>query len=317
MMPARDHVVIAAILGLVASYAAAAFLPLFSQNVPLPWIVAANIVPVALFAFLHGAILYRRAILVFAGICLVVGNAVENLGVLTGFPFGHYYFTAAMGPKLLLVPVLMGPAYLGMGYLAWMMAQIILHVDRSEASLAGSRIITLPVAASFLMVAWDLTMDPALSTIGHSWIWIQGGPYFGVPLSNFFGWFLTNYIIYQMFALYLRRAFFVPRPQQAGYWRVAVIMYAIAAAGAIVRAVPASQALVSDASGHQWKLSDINRTCALASIFTMGAFVTLAFVRLAGRSSATQGTPESTAGVLEDLNQQPEFALESRSGETP
>jgi len=282
----------------------------------LPWIVAANIIPVAFFALIHGAILYRRAILAFAVISLVVGNVVENLGVLTGFPFGHYYFTAAMGPKFLLVPVLMGPAYLGMGYLAWMMAQIILPVERSEASLAGSRIITLPVAASFLMVAWDLTMDPTLSTIGHYWIWIQGGPYFGVPLSNFLGWFLTNYIIYQLFAVYLRRASFVPRRQQAGYWRVAVVMYAIAAAGALVRAVPA-QALVSDANGHQWKLSDINRTCALASIFTMGAFVTLAFVRLAGRSSATQSTPESTAGVLEDLNRQPEFALESRSGETP
>ncbi len=28
------------------------------------------------------------------------------------FPFGRYYYTAALGPKMLLVPQLIGPAYM-------------------------------------------------------------------------------------------------------------------------------------------------------------------------------------------------------------
>jgi putative membrane protein len=234
---------------------------------------------------------------------------VENFGVMTGFPFGRYYFTSAMGPKFLLVPILMGPAYLGMGYLAWTLARLILETDAAQNILAGSRVITLPLVASSLMVGWDLTMDPALSTVGHYWIWLRGGPYFGVPVSNFMGWYLTNYIIYQLFALYLRQRWFDSGAMPAGYWRSAVILYAIAAVGAIVRAVPASTLAVADHSGTLWKVADINQACALASVFTMGSFVVLASVRL-GQSSPTRGFQEFAGGVPPT---QAEFALESTS----
>jgi Carotenoid biosynthesis protein len=39
-------------------------------------------------------------------------------------------------------------------------------------------------------------------SLDHVWIWQHGAPYFGVPLSNFFGWFLTAYVYYLAFALY-------------------------------------------------------------------------------------------------------------------
>src|SRR5207237_1427582 len=47
-------------------------------------------------------------------------------------------------------------------------------------------------------------MDPTSSTIRHSWIWEQGGGYFGVPLTNYLGWFFTVYVFFQLFALSLR-----------------------------------------------------------------------------------------------------------------
>ena len=61
----------------------------------------------------------------------------------------------------------------------------------------------VPFIASFMMVAWDLGMDPTSSTIRHSWIWEQGGGYFGVPLTNYLGWFFTVYVFFQLFALSL------------------------------------------------------------------------------------------------------------------
>ena len=42
------------------------------------------------FAVIHGSRQYGwRGMLAFAGICLVVSNAFENVSILTGFPFGH------------------------------------------------------------------------------------------------------------------------------------------------------------------------------------------------------------------------------------
>jgi uncharacterized membrane protein len=275
---------------LVTLYAAATALPLFPDKVPLTLIVGAPIVLAVLFALVHGAFVYRlRGVLVFAAICLVAGNVIENIGVRTGFPFGHYYFTAGMGPKLFLVPILMGPAYLGMGYVSWTLGRLMVAGPRGPVTGAGPRAVTVPLAASFVMVAWDLTMDPALSTVGHYWIWQQGGAYFGVPVTNFLGWYLTNYIIYQLFALYLRQPALAahaaaPNSPPAGYWRLAIIFYALMAAGAVLRTVPTSgAAAVADATGALWRVSDINAVCALVSVFIMGAFVLLAAVRLTAR----------------------------------
>jgi uncharacterized membrane protein len=275
---------------LLMLFAAATVLPLFPDKVPLTVIVAAHIIPAALFALIHGALVYRlRGILVFTAISLVVGNVVENIGVLTGFPFGHYYFTAGMGPKLFLVPILMGPAYVGMGYVSWTLGCLMVAGPRGSTTKwgpgSGLRVVTVPLAASFAMVAWNLTMDPALSTVGHYWIWKQGGAYFGVPVTNFLGWFFTNYIIYQLFALYLRRraSSLAAHPLPALHW-YSVLFYALMAAGAVLRAIPASgPAVVADATGAHWKVSDINGACALAAVFIMGPFVLLAWARLAER----------------------------------
>ena len=55
------------------------------------------------------------------------------------------------------------------------------------------------------MVMWDLTVDPISSTLQGLWVWTTPGAYFGVPISNFFGWFLVVYLFFQIFALYISR----------------------------------------------------------------------------------------------------------------
>jgi uncharacterized membrane protein len=270
---------------LLAFYAGANILPLFPQDFQRTVMAASQIVPAVLFALIHGARVYRvRGILVYAAISLTVGYIMESLGVRTGFPFGHYSFTSGMGPKLFLVPILMGPAYLGMGYVAWTMARVIVSPGDTRQELAGTRVVMLPLAASFVMVAWDLSIDPALSTVGHYWTWRHGGAYFGVPVSNFLGWYLTNYLVYQLFALYLRRRRASQSQLPPGYAHLAVLFYAVCAAGSVLRAIPTSTPFaVTDPPGAVWRVSDINGVCALSAIFIMGAFVMLAFARLADR----------------------------------
>jgi uncharacterized membrane protein len=137
-----------------------------------------------LFGLLHGAATYGwRGILLFLVVCLGVSNAFENLSIVTGFPFGFYHYSDAMGPKLFLVPLQIGPAYFGVGYLSWTLARAILGDE--DARLAGWLSFATPTIASFIMVSWDLTIDPMMSTIAGSWVWHNGGSYFGVPLSNF------------------------------------------------------------------------------------------------------------------------------------
>jgi uncharacterized membrane protein len=192
------------LLILLLLYLIGRILQLFVGSVPSLLIVAFHVIPPALFAVIHGARIYRACgILVFVTLCLGVGALFESVSLRTGFPFGHYTFTDLLGPKLFDLPILLALAYVGMGYLSWVLGLVILECQNE--ALTGKTLVLAPLAASLVMTAWDLSMDPVWADIDHAWVWRDGGPYYGVPISNFFGWFLTAYIFYQLFALYLRK----------------------------------------------------------------------------------------------------------------
>ncbi|MGA2741958.1 MAG: carotenoid biosynthesis protein [Bryobacteraceae bacterium] len=268
-----------ALWALLACYAAARVLQAFAGAVPIRVIVLFHVLPPALFALIHGAMRYRLwGIAAFTAICLLVGNGFENLSILTGFPFGHYYFTDLMGPRVFHVPILLGLAYVGMGYLSWTLG--CLTISGARGIIAGARLVTVPVTAAFVMVAWDLSMDPVWSTIMHCWIWLHGGVYFGVPVSNFLGWYLTVYVIYQSFALYLWERPTDRRPLPSGYWRMAILFYGVSAAGNLALIPRAGLSFVSDPAGARWRVGSIVAASALVSIFVMGAFALFAWKRL-------------------------------------
>jgi len=260
-------------------YVVARFLRLFDNAVPGLLIVVLHVLPPALFAIVHGKRLYTTSgIVVFIALCLVVGAFFESLALRTGFPFGRYFFTGLMGPKLLQLPVLLVVAYIGMGYLAWIVG--LLMLGSPGKSLSGSKVVFLPLVASFVMVAWDVAMDAVWANIDRAWVWEDGGAYFGVPLSNFFGWYLTVYVIYQAFALYLRGR--PLQPLTRDYYRLAILFYAASAAGNMLLWFQASPgAVVIDQAGRGWMISDIVGVCVLVSIFVMGAFAVTAWSRLA------------------------------------
>lgn len=270
---------------LLSIYAAARVFQILPGKVPMAAVVALHVLPLLLFALIHGAISYRlRGIVIFFAICLVIGNAFENLGVATGFPFGRYSFTDAMGPKLFQVPVLLGLAYVGMGCLSWTLGRVIL--GNLKSPLIGARVVMLPFVAAFIMVAWDFANDPVWANINRLWVWQHGGAYFGVPLTNFLGRYLVVYLIYQSFAIYLRGRSPNANSLPSGYWQWALIFYALSAAGDIIIVLPKpSPVIVSDAAGMAWNVSAITGACALISIFVMGAFTVIAWARLSDQSS--------------------------------
>jgi uncharacterized membrane protein len=261
----------------------------------LPPLVAIALITLLPFAFflVHGSVNYRfRDVLVFAAITLVVSNIFENMSIVTGFPFGHYYYTDGLGPKLFLVPILIGPAYLGTGYLSWMLARVILGA--TEQRRPGYSIFTVPVLASFIMVSWDLSFDPIASTINHQWIWEQGGRYFGVPFSNFMGWFLTVFVFFQLFALYLRgrqNAYAQVPTVSREYWLQAVVFYAVTASNTLLNMLTqTTNETIADAAGMFWRTQDIYVVSGLVTIFTMLAFTVLSLMNIAELPAAVRNT---------------------------
>jgi uncharacterized membrane protein len=300
----RDHDASRNVLtGLLLIYAAARVLQDLPTEVPTLLIVVLHVLTPAAFALVHGRRVFgTRGILVFAAFCLGSGTFFESLSLRTGFPFGHYFFTGVMGPKIFQLPILLALAYLGIGYLAWMLASLILGArPNSRSSIA-----VLPVIAALLMTAWDLAMDPVWCNIDRAWVWQDGGAYFGVPVTNFAGWFLTTWIGYLLFALWLRGREAYPAP--VTWNRLAVLMYGVAAVGNLLLAAPSAlpsavPATITDAAGRHWPTLDAIAASIVISLLVMTPLALLAWVRAAGAG------PSSSAPGWDSARHQSERAV--------
>jgi uncharacterized membrane protein len=241
------------------------------------------------FALLHGARRYGwRAIAVFVVAGLVISNVLENVSIQTGFPFGHYHYTG--GGTIFQVPWFIGPAYLATGYLAWVVATVLLGDVRRNSSWLTT--IGTPAVAAFAMTAWDLALDPTASTIGRRWIWENGGGFFGVPLVNFLGWTFTVYLFMQVFALYLRQrgplSLATPHRARASDLQ-GVLLYALTTLSFFMAFFTGKRNTVTDAAGTTWQTGAIYETSVLLTIYGMLFIAALALLRIANqRATAAQ-----------------------------
>jgi uncharacterized membrane protein len=178
-------------------FAAVAYMQL--HDVIRPWIdlpTPGNIgftVVFVLFSITHCAVCEGiRRTAVFFGLSAVVSWLLEEIGVRSGLIYGPYHYSGMLGPKLGHVPVIIPLAWFMMIYPAWMVARALLRgvETRTVPGIAG-----LAVVAALVMTAWDTVMDPGMAAAGN-WVWEQGGPYFGVPLRNYWGWLLTTFPVY-------------------------------------------------------------------------------------------------------------------------
>jgi len=100
-------------------------------------VLAARLVPVQAVSFAEQLLLVvffvghalgyylGTEVLFFAIANAIVSNVFENLSILYGFPFGYYHHT--IGPRLFNVPCLVTLIYMGLGYISWMVAQVLLR----------------------------------------------------------------------------------------------------------------------------------------------------------------------------------------------
>lgn len=163
-------------------------------------------------------------------IVVTIGLAMESLGVATGLVYGPYHYTARLGPKFLgLVPYLIPVAWFMMMYPSYVIADNLLS---ERITRKAWRILAIAAVGGIVMTAWDVAMDPLMVAGGH-WEWEVQGAFFGVPLQNYWGWWLTSFLSLGLFQVIANRAIptHVTRP---GNDSLAVISYLVTALNTII-----------------------------------------------------------------------------------
>src|SRR3989442_15769604 len=142
----------------------------------------------------------------FSAVAWTIAYAAEFSSTRNGFPFGLYVYVDATPDRelwLANVPFFDSLSFTFLCYLGFALA-IFLYAPlvcvRGDLQVADTRTIrtSWPVllTGAFLTTLLDLVIDP-LTVRGERWFlgriyyYPEGGVHFGVPLSNYAGWFLV------------------------------------------------------------------------------------------------------------------------------
>lgn len=199
-----------------------------------PLFIAIYIATAFVFVFAHscGNLGLRRTILLLA-MTYAISLLFESLGVETGIVYGAYRYSDRLGAMFLgLVPYAVPLTWFIMIYPSLVIATRIVPAQVPHRV----RVLRVAGAGALAMTAWDLVLDPVMVHF-EFWEWGAEGLYFGIPLHNFLGWWLTSFVIFSAF-LILKR---IPGPGQGGRSadsdRLAVIAYGITGATTVLVAV--------------------------------------------------------------------------------
>lgn len=161
------------------------------------WTAAAFLWVAALISLLAS----ERTQALYLGIASVAAFTAEVIGVATGLIFGSYQYSGALGFALFNVPIAISAA--------WII--LLAYVWHAISHLKLGVFVGAMLGAAW-MTSIDLVIDPLAAGPLSYWRWQEGGWYYGIPLSNFAGWFGISFVL----LLFLHR-----RPlQSAGAKRI-------------------------------------------------------------------------------------------------
>lgn len=222
------------------------------------------------FALIHGGIYCgTKKIISFFILVFAVSIFYESISVSTGFPFGNYYYSDKLGIKLFDVPLAIMPTYFSLGYVSWFISNVIFN-QYFKIIENKFKAFIISIVASFIMVLWDLIMDPVNSLVKSLWFWNDNGVYFGVPLTNFAGWFLCVFTFYLPFTLwcYKDKVYLKIKPTY-GYLYLPSIIYITIMAKYVLCFFFKENVIVTLQSGRVFSTNDIYGTVVLIGFFTM------------------------------------------------
>ena len=163
------------------------FLPYYETLVAAPTWTYMALLPVITLALYWNALGPWKSV-AFLVAASVIGAGSELLGTNTGIPFAPYHYTDRLGAKILGdVPYFIPTSWYALSLLSYDLG------GRLKIGVAGRAI-----ATAVLMIVWDVSLDPAMNQGGGTfvfWEYPGGGPYFGMPWVNWYGWFVTSILI--------------------------------------------------------------------------------------------------------------------------
>jgi putative membrane protein len=144
-----------------------------------------------------------RAGLNLALLVAVTAVAFESLGLATGFPYGRYTYSDALGPTLLGVPFLVPLAWLMIAWPSWVLADRLTRAVRPDRRA----VVRIGVAAA-VFAGWDVVLDPQMVQAGY-WTWLHPEPGLPgiptVPVTNLAGWLLAGAVLMTLLNLMVSR----------------------------------------------------------------------------------------------------------------
>jgi uncharacterized membrane protein len=134
----------------------------------------------------------------------------EYSSIHTGFPYGYYYYIEQTRAKEIWVcgvPFMDSLSYVFLSYASYCMALTVTSPIQFKKygfylleTRKGRSSLSTRVLAAVFLVYLDIIIDP-VALRGSKWFLGQiygypdGGSYFGVPISNFAGWFVVGFVL--------------------------------------------------------------------------------------------------------------------------
>lgn len=152
-----------------------------------------------------------RKTALYTALAYLFAFSCEYSSVHNGFPFGPYqYIQATRDQELWIagVPFMDSLSFTFLSYVSWQMAillrlsAVVPSQEMPQRHLRNSW--KTAALTGFLMMCLDIIIDP-LALRGSKWFLGQiyyypdGGIYFGVPISNFLGWWFVGFVVVMVY----------------------------------------------------------------------------------------------------------------------
>lgn len=190
----------------------------------------------------------------------------EFIGTGYGIPFGGYEYTGLLGFKLGgRVPAVIPLSWFLMAVPAWAMAHSVFR--------GTSRRIHRAVMGAYLLTAWDLALDPAMSYLTPYWVWEDAGPFYGMPWVNLAGWMGTGLVLMGILEVLGSRRWLegVPMRWLSAYYGIVLLMpLGMVAVAGLWWALLATAVALSLAWGTSVALARARRTPTLNPALAQG-----------------------------------------------
>lgn len=220
-----------------------------------------------LFVVIHAWLGYSaRGMAAFVAIAGIVAFVIEAIGVATGFPFGSYTHHLP-GPKPLGVPPVAVVSWIMFGWLALALARVIMRPVPGTA-VGGAERFTTPIVATFILGGYDLVNDPIGATAHDYYSYHHPTGALGVPLTNFLGWLLTGWLIFQLVALVEARFPGRPVTLTRTYWLLPCLFWLSTTTQVFISLMHPPDG-VAVRGGKTIQIADVYESGASAALFTI------------------------------------------------